>query len=36
MQNLVNSGNTAVSSFYASKWPAAQKYYNKVLAIFED
>ena len=36
MQNLVTSGNTAVASFYASKWPAAQKYYNKVLSIFED
>jgi len=35
MQNLVNANNTAVASHYASNWPAAEKYYNTVLNLFE-
>ncbi|MGM9652668.1 MAG: hypothetical protein ACI3XP_03410 [Eubacteriales bacterium] len=36
MQDLVKAGNTAVASFYASKWPAAEAYYDTVLALFEN
>jgi len=35
LQDLVKAGNSNFVSHYESKWPAAQTYYEKVLAIFK-
>ncbi len=33
-QTLVNNNDDNVASYYASKWPAVEQYYNTVLALF--
>jgi hypothetical protein len=35
MQNFAQSNNTNVSSYMKKAWPAAQKYYDKVLDLFK-